>query len=54
MDMEMEEWTATGRGMVGRYDKTSRLDDEWEFNLCQLIAVISSHAEPESDVYPKF
>lgn len=54
MDMEMEEWTTFERRMVGRYDQTSRLDDEWEFNLCQLTAVISSRAEPGSDMHPKF
>ena len=53
MDMEMEEWTAFERTMVGRYDRTSQLDDEREFNLCQLNAVISSRAEPRSDMHRK-
>ncbi len=52
MDMEMEEWTAFEGRMVGRYDRISRLDDEREFNLYQLNAVISSRAEPRSDMHP--
>jgi len=49
----MEEWTAFERRVVGRYDRISRFDDEWESNLCQLIAVVSSHAEPRSELHPK-
>jgi hypothetical protein len=51
MDMEMEEWTAFRRRMVGRYDRISRLGDEWELSLCQLTVLISHHAQPRSDIH---
>ncbi len=52
--MEMEEWTAFKRRMVGTNDRISRLGDEWEFNMCQLIVLISNLAEPRSQIHLNF
>lgn len=50
----MEEGTAFGPKMVGGNDRISRLDDEWQFILCQLVAVHSSHSEPKSELHTNF
>lgn len=41
MDMAMETWSLFERRLVGRFDRVSRLDHEWEFNLCELTVLTS-------------
>ena len=43
VDMEMENWSAVERRMVGKYDKIFRVGNEWESNLCYLTVKISHY-----------